>query len=126
MPVAEFKEKGIKIIQTEFITERAKRRVDMLEKEVEKLTGNKTYQEEEYIPDREYKHTEARRPDNAQTGPIHHRPTLALKGDPHQLVLLVATLMWEPEGEKPLRVPVAVLVQEPAAERRERQKRVHN
>ena len=28
--------------------------------------------------------------------------------------------MWEPEGGKPLRAPVAVLVQGPAAERRGR------
>ena len=45
MPLAEFKEKCINLIQAEFIAERTKRRVDMLEKEVEKMAGNKPYQE---------------------------------------------------------------------------------
>ena len=52
--IADFKDNCVKLIQTEFIPERTKRRVDMLEKEVQKLTGKKPYQEEEYIPDREY------------------------------------------------------------------------
>ena len=52
--IADFKDKCVKLIQTKFIVERTKRRVDMLEKEVQKLTGKKPYQEEEYIPDREY------------------------------------------------------------------------
>ena len=36
MPLAEFRETIIKLIQTEFLAERTKRRVDMLEKEGEK------------------------------------------------------------------------------------------
>ena len=52
--IADFKDNCVKLIPTEFIPERTKRRVDMLEKEVQKLTGKKPYQEEEYIPDREY------------------------------------------------------------------------
>ena len=52
--IADFKDKCVKLIQTEFIAERTKRRVDMLEKEVQKLTGKKPYQEEEYNPTREY------------------------------------------------------------------------
>ena len=53
MPLEEFRETCIKLIQTEFLAERTKRR-DMLEKHVERMTGNKPYQEEDYIPDREF------------------------------------------------------------------------
>ena len=60
---------------------------------------------------------------NASLKYAFRRPDGSVHGNekcPIQLVLLVATLMWEPEGGKPFRAPVAVLVQEPAAERRGR------
>ena len=41
---------------------------------------------------------EVRRPENSQTTPNHLQRTHGPKDDPTQLVLLVATLMWEPEG----------------------------